>query len=751
MENDNVKKRKFEENTQETDPYVSEDTEKSFNSSDLISSEEEEVTTIRSRKNRKKNVNNKTNTLVVNTNKKMSESKKYQLLINQSKLEVLNEEYDSEDNSSQLMTDERSLESQELIDNNSNCSSSLSEELFNSEEEKPKLIFEDIYFVITSAIASQQERENYMKKIKENGGKIIPQLYNSNYDKFSKKKIILIADKPSSKPSYLISLLFNIPLLKKEWIDDCITKNDLILNENEIKSYLLKRGSYRNRLTNQLIEKEQQFNRSLECLMKEKRVFYGSNVKIIYKEENKKFVDDWKPILEAGGALIDNNLGKQNVLETNFLFVKDNLELTSEVLEFAKITKLPIIDKDAVIQMIITLERKFNEENVINYKDINNILLTTPKKKRKEDAATIITPTRKRFNLSLLESDLVKTPTTPLSATANNNNTSTTTPKSSINYKSPAPNVRSSSLKDVSTVLFPENGNNNGMTQQQEKIKEGNYFFKGEKKLMFIRIGKEKDDSFVSEIFRIGDVVVVIQNQSQLFVRIDELLYDELGVPIMKGTIYKDEELRLIDTKEKVQVSLSNIQYKLLINEEKNCKMQFYSDYKVEDSSKIERIKRNEGYLTLPISEKDDVLYKEIEWKREKRKVSLKWVGPYKFGIFNDFVSCSCLQWNNILLQKGDFIRFTLVGLTDSILIGKITELRELNIKVMTKQSNKFNAKLCVETFKMVDNIYYSTNEIIEIDAIAINSIQQVMAIFKDLFDDNMVDLSSKAFIIIGQ
>ncbi|KAG2373197.1 hypothetical protein C9374_012799 [Naegleria lovaniensis] len=388
-----------------------------------------------------------------------------------------------------------------------------SQELISSEEEieeekkrkKPhrkKRIFSDIHFVVSSSLVVEKDKEALDRMIKKENGTIMRQLSSELMDTYLNKKIVLLSEKSSTKPTFLIALLLDIPILKPQWIFDCSNQHRLILEDPEIKKYLVDRGSYRLRSDPSIQHVEQQtFNQSLLCCNIEHRIFYGCKVKIIDNSQDQSLIAGWSGILKVGGATIEHNLENQTNEGSNFIFVKDGDEVSSDICEMATQRRLPILDRESILKITITSQREFSSEQVINFTQLSK---------------TIAHPSRSINRTEIVESI---------------------------------------SLVDLQCY---------DMCEEVIYDIEGSFFFKEEQncylKTKFIRINRDGSN----EIYRLHDMVLLNDHNDEIFCRIDSLYYD-CSFPSMTATQYINipNSKELVATRRSISSPISLIQHKL--------------------------------------------------------------------------------------------------------------------------------------------------------------------------------------------
>ncbi|KAF0982903.1 hypothetical protein FDP41_010882 [Naegleria fowleri] len=399
---------------------------------------------------------------------------------------------------------------------------SFSQELISSEDEMEKkkrkkphrkkqmaqslMIFSDIHFVVSSSLV-ENDKEAVDRIIKKENGTIMRQLSSELMDTYVNKKIILISEKSSTKPTFLIALLLDIPILKPQWIFDCSNQNRLLLEDQEIKKYLVDRGSYRLRSNPSIQHVEKQtFNQSLLCCKTENRIFYGCKVKIIDNSEDQSLTTGWSGILKVGGAQVEEYLENQTNEGSNFIFVKDGNEVPQEIMEMATQRKLPILDRESILKIVITLEREFSPEQVINFNQLSRTITQT---------------------------------------------------SNSINRNEIVESISLVDLQgyDVCEELM------NGLTHC-----EGYFFLKEEQncylKSKFIRLNKNGSN----EIYHLHDMILVNYLNDEIFCRIDSLYYD-CSFPSMTATQYIKipNTKELVMTRRSIRSPLSMIQYKICL------------------------------------------------------------------------------------------------------------------------------------------------------------------------------------------
>ncbi|EFC50142.1 BRCT domain-containing protein [Naegleria gruberi] len=229
-------------------------------------------------------------------------------------------------------------------------------------DETPCGLFTGFYIIAPDF--TPEEREQYSKLVKDNGGKMASikkdfAWYSEGLNELANDKLVLISDSPKPRPSYLAALMLNIPLLKKEWIIDSLNQKSIITTD--VDKYLLARGSFTT--TDGIFREEAQlFNPTFQMLPKEKRPLYGVSVKINCSDV--KFIDSWKKVLESGGATVGDIAtysSKHGQGSRNFVLVRDTSEISKQRLDYFNIKKVPILNKDSVIQMIISSEYNFED------------------------------------------------------------------------------------------------------------------------------------------------------------------------------------------------------------------------------------------------------------------------------------------------------------------------------------------------------------------------------------------------------
>ncbi|KAG2388009.1 hypothetical protein C9374_000859 [Naegleria lovaniensis] len=241
----------------------------------------------------------------------------------------------------------------------------------HDQQVRSEKLFKDLRFTVTS-ISTPTERERVIKAIRSHGGEVIETLEDIQ----EAEKIILIADDCTTKPNYLIALMMEIPLLKKEWIHDSISEGRLLVDS--MYKYVLNRGSFLVRSTKQKKLVKQHVSSKLSCCVPmEERIFNSVKVRII---GSKDFKEKWTPILKAGGAKVMTVLKSQTDHLSNFLLVEDYDKLDAKVKKEAKQLKLPILDRDSLLEIIVTLERKLSSDQILNYSDLKSTVQKMAKK-----------------------------------------------------------------------------------------------------------------------------------------------------------------------------------------------------------------------------------------------------------------------------------------------------------------------------------------------------------------------------------
>ena len=519
---------------------------------------------------------------------------------------------------------------------------SLSQEMFSQEDNQDAVeekLFSGIYFVLSSSLLEEKDKAELEVLIKNADGKIIHQLNGNNHEHYENKKMVLIADKTSTKPSYLIALLFEIPLLKKEWVKACVEKNELILNEKEVSKYLLDRGSFKFRTTPGQHTEKQTFNSSLVCCKREQRIFYGCGVKIVDHVNDKSLTSTWSPILMAGGAVIDQKLKKQTISGSNFIFVRQSSDLTEEDTKLAKKKRLPILDRESVLQIIITLERKFSEEHVINYSDLTLPKPATPKK-------TPTTPSRKLVDLSM-------------------------------------PLIDDVDLSDKSFNLIET------VETRVPSKTSGNFFRKDEmglyNKTCFVRMEYDSSSSYC-ETFHLRDMVLLREHRGEVFCRIDSLYY-EGNLPSMKGTQYlpsQNDPLKMVATDITIIALLSEIKFKVLLKTKKTGKA-FYSDYSYNTLNY--QLTKHQIEMPYPKVSPTESIESIMLTLDIPKKHKFKWIAPISMALYREWANVCGISWKGTIHQPGDFVQ---LGTKNNTVVGRITELREENVDVFSEPFKSF-------------------------------------------------------------
>ncbi|EFC39747.1 BRCT domain-containing protein [Naegleria gruberi] len=602
---------------------------------------------------------------------------------------------------------------------------SSSEELLSSDSEdevvvrkrkkltpKKKKLFANMRFVISNSLI-ESDKEKLEKKIKEENGTIIRQLSSSNLDSCEIGKTVLISEKTSTKPTYLIALLLDIPILKKDWIFDSITEKKLITDEKTIQKYLLDRGTTSSRLDPSTLHVEKQtFNSSMMCCKKENRIFYGCRVKIL---GNEKELSSWISILVAGGAIIDNELTTQTSEGSNFIFVKDSNKLTEEDVEKATSMKLPILDGESLLQIVITLERKFSEEQVLNYAELSQIT-------RKMQPLPSI-------NLLEMSMPLIELP-------------------------------------DETDVI-----NNMDLI---DKIEFGNFFNINEKdsiqKTSFTRVTTCSGDT-ICEKYYIHDMVVLDYLNEELICRIDSLYYCG-NIPTLRATqYYSNPKRKLQKTERVVNCSVEHIKYKLNIcgptrhksqhfysNQRFNTKTQVISDI-LEDIKTVgetclglEQCKEHKFKWLPPFKTNifnDHIMVSTLKWRKQlfqqgdfvliKQKQSdLQIVGCITEMRENDTNIFAIPSSRKFPISQGSlFVEIFEKLDQDFCVLSK-------NSNVITtttdnhQQGNTVVSQLCVNNSN--NQQYKTTHQVSRLDVESIQHIQSFVAINGQLIGDNSIN-----------
>ncbi|KAG2387069.1 hypothetical protein C9374_002104 [Naegleria lovaniensis] len=235
--------------------------------------------------------------------------------------------------------------------------SSDSQKSSSSSEEEDQVSTQGFFSGFQFIIADLKAKDNVLMTIKENGGKLVSMRADSPWytldklsdAKFASSKFVLIADEPRMKPSYVVALMLDIPLLKKEWLFECAKQYQVITDSSK---FLHKRGTYVAVGTGEKVEVSQHFNASFRIKPLQERLFYNFVVKIISSDS--KFTETWKKIFEAGGAKVEDEISGLIGFQKNFVLVKEHEDITKSRLDFCNEHKIPIIDKDAVLQLIIS-------------------------------------------------------------------------------------------------------------------------------------------------------------------------------------------------------------------------------------------------------------------------------------------------------------------------------------------------------------------------------------------------------------
>ncbi|KAL9656467.1 hypothetical protein ABK040_005231 [Willaertia magna] len=287
-------------------------------------------------------------------------------------------------------------------------------ELTQTKPRKKRKLFQNIHFVLTS-ISNNNERDKLTQLIKENGGSIIDDFisfvckFDSKYSLQNedvtvqstsvKDFVILVAEQSTTKPNYLISLILEIPLLKKEFIYDMINnykkQNNFKLSftTNIKEDYLLERGIYTKKLQNKKITKKKvkqlTSTKITNCNNFINRIFYSCRIYIYGSDE---FKLKWKPIIEIGGATIVKYLPKTQTRDfKNFCLVENFKDVNQKTILHCKEYLIPILDRESLLEIIVTLNREFSEQQVLNYnelqnsKKMKNLLESSTLNKKEED------------------------------------------------------------------------------------------------------------------------------------------------------------------------------------------------------------------------------------------------------------------------------------------------------------------------------------------------------------------------------
>ena len=611
-----------------------------------------------------------------------------------------------------------------------------SEETASSGDDIREGLFHEFCFIVLDY--PPQEMKLIEKTIRENGGKVASieppkQWYSDRLFEMELKKMVLLTDAPkSSKPSYLVALMLNIPILKKEWLFDSIEKA-CVISEN-VQNYLVPRGSCTEQSNGTIsIKTENQvFNPTFRMNKRENRLFSDSSVRFVSKDQ--KFVQSWKSILKAGGASIDEYLHNQTSNYTNFVFVKDISDVTTNRLEHFNKINLPIICRDSILNMIISdsiqnlntlkitslpnIEKRSADESFCVPMTPTPTPLVTPftrKIKPRADMASIrasrwFAHVEEPFNPDASVLDI----RTPISATPSggarnksflpsmpqdlNQTFAASTKKSRILDPNVSFDERSSysRLARMSTRKEKKLTTDVQTVTEEKTIVPGDYFLNEEKnqdrKTRFVRLSKlvcvkrkksEETDKWQLETFHLGDMVKMSplnMFEGGQFVRIDQLYYGNQSAELL-GTEYKPcEEIpkKLIPTNEQVRLPLSSIQYKLFINngtnttvsesKGKNKRRMFYCDHAVKDFSVVKR--NDPTVLDLQVLSYDQLFLNELELKREQKPLrnSVKLKTPY-------FIRFTSIEFNGKIIEEGSYIRLTT---RDHVsLVARIKELRE--------------------------------------------------------------------------
>jgi len=215
-------------------------------------------------------------------------------------------------------------------------------------------IFSGKYFAFTSNKPQDKDPNSketvLMKLIKEYGGIEIEE-----DEDFMKQATVLnsylIAESPSKTVKYLFALASSIPCVSPKFLKSCVQKNQLV----DFTKFMLPAG--KSLVTS---VKYIQTRKLKETIFKGLTFFVNS---MIGKEENKCFVSDATPILEAMGATVCS-VGYTHDVEKLTAFCKKNkvhFVLTDESCSLAFDSwciqhMIPVISEDWLIEVMVTGE-----------------------------------------------------------------------------------------------------------------------------------------------------------------------------------------------------------------------------------------------------------------------------------------------------------------------------------------------------------------------------------------------------------
>lgn len=233
-----------------------------------------------------------------------------------------------------------------------------------STRRKPSTLFKKYIFLLTQGVkANENEGESAMeseteyeddeekleepkfdrkllkRKILENGGKVL--------DKFPGEKekipshVIVVSDRVCQTMTYLLSIAYGFERIHFTWILNCITEKQLLARQN----YNLQVG----------------FSKSLNCDIEQlkgnrRQLFKGLHVLIATTD--KKFGDDWKPILTRMGASVTvRTKGKLDGKLKAVDYVVGDSTPPSSIVKDATDKGLFIVNTEWVVQCLINGQR----------------------------------------------------------------------------------------------------------------------------------------------------------------------------------------------------------------------------------------------------------------------------------------------------------------------------------------------------------------------------------------------------------
>ncbi|KAF0981950.1 hypothetical protein FDP41_011811 [Naegleria fowleri] len=560
-------------------------------------------------------------------------------------------------------------------------------------------LFKDLRFTITS-ISTPTERERVIKAIRSHGGEVIETLEDIQEEEL----IILIADDCTTKPNYLIALMMEIPLLKKEWIHDSISEGRLLIDT--MYKYVLNRGSFLVRSTKQKkLVKQQVLSKLSPCVPMEERIFSSAKVRII---GSKDFKEKWSPILKAGGAKVMTVLKSQTDHLSNFLLVEDYDKLDAKVKKEAKQHKLPILDRDSLLEIIVTLERKLSSDQILNYSDLKTAIQKMAKQQSKKRAC------RDDHEEDSEESDSSEEEVEQHKRKGSTEESSQEVMQRKKSKPSPteltSPETKQlSKTRSETTDTLPKQENVSELKKDKTEdntqkftttnYPNGFYFRKSEyDSNSFSQLLQIQDQSM--EVICVGDVIQTLDDK---YYRVDSfgfsrLLATEYTLVDVRNDSQHQETQRLLQATDRnhVEVPLCTVKYRVLLNNRSGM------------GERIFLIEKPERLSIL-----DDTPLISVEHRA---------VNILHFNISHDFQQTSphtiqILQFNNILFQENDFVKIVHTSDEGSrlVCIGRIRFVLEdrLFIELFRRHPNSEISDHYVTSFQVIP-LFLNSISIIE-------------------------------------